>query len=273
MRQTTAAVMLASLAILVACSESSREDLAEKTRAGAAAASKEAGVLAEKTRAGAGELADAAAREAGVLAEKTRVGAGELADAATREAGALAEKTRAGVGELATSASEQTVAAARMTAEWATKLAQRGELTETAKLWLKKGAELSQGGIEAVLAKGQQAVPTALAIGGALATAVDSDTMIEPIYQPIGQAGIGSAAAEAAIRGMARVEPIDGLQVGFKELTSLDLGHRVSEQAYLVVWQQSEHLVGFVFRSRRDIAITEVVALAPKLIGLARGVL
>ena len=115
----------------------------------------------------------------------------------------LAEKTRAGVGELATSASEQTVAAARMTAEWATKLAQRGELTETAKLWLKKGAELSQGGIEAVLAKGQQAVPTALAIGGALATAVDSDTMIEPIYQPIGQAGIGSAAAEAAIRGMA----------------------------------------------------------------------
>ena len=251
MRQTTAAVMLASLAILVACSESSREDLAEKTRAGAAAASK----------------------EAGVLAEKTRVGAGELADAATREAGALAEKTRAGVGELATSASEQTVAAARMTAEWATKLAQRGELTETAKLWLKKGAELSQGGIEAVLAKGQQAVPTALAIGGALATAVDSDTMIEPIYQPIGQAGIGSAAAEAAIRGMARVEPIDGLQVGFKELTSLDLGHRVSEQAYLVVWQQSEHLVGFVFRSRRDIAIAEVVALAPKLIGLARGVL
>lgn len=251
MRQTTAAVMLASLAILVACSESSREDLAEKTRAGAAAASK----------------------EAGVLAEKTRVGAGELADAATREAGALAEKTRAGVGELATSASEQTVAAARMTAEWATKLAQRGELTETAKLWLKKGAELSQGGIEAVLAKGQQAVPTALAIGGALATAVDSDTMIEPIYQPIGQAGIGSAAAEAAIRGMARVEPIDGLQVGFKELSSLDLGHRVSEQAYLVVWQQSDHLVGFVFRSRRDIAIAEVVALAPKLIGLARGVL
>ena len=78
---------------------------------------------------------------------------------------------------------------------------------------------------------------------------------------------------EAAIRGMARVEPIAGLQVGFKELTSLDLGHRVSEAAYLVVWQQDEHLVGFVFRSRREIAIAEVVALAPKLIGLVRGVL
>ncbi len=270
MTRTTAAVVMA---ILAACDATSREELAEKTRAGAEAASKEAGVLAEKTRAGAGELADAASKEAGVLAEKTRASAGEWADAATKEAGVLAEKTRASAGELATSASEQTVAAARVTAEWATKLVQRGELTETAKSWLRKGSELSQSGIEAVLAKGSQAVPTALAIGGALATAVDSDTMIEPIYQPIGQAGIGSAEAEAAIRGMARVEPIAGLQVGFKELTSLDLGHRVSEAAYLVVWQQDEHLVGFVFRSRREIAIAEVVALAPKLIGLVRGVL
>mgnify|MGYP000328935099 CR=1 FL=1 len=207
------------------------------------------------------------------LAEKTRVGAGELADAATKEAGALAERTRVGVGELATSATEQTVAAARVTAEWAGRQVARGELTETAKGWLRAGSELSREGIEAVLAKGQQAVPTALAIGGALATAVDSDTMLEPIYQPITQAAIGSAEADAAIRGMARVEPIEGLQVGFKELTSLDLGHRVSEQAYLVVWRQDEHLVGFVFRSRRDIKIAEVVALAPKLVALVRGVL
>lgn len=275
MIRTTAAVVMV---LLAGCDASSREELEAKTRAGAAAASKEAGALAEKTRAGASEMADAAAKEAGALAEKTRVGAGELADAATKEAGALAERTRVGVGELATSATEQTVAAARVTAEWAGRQVARGELTETAKGWLRAGSELSREGIEAVLAKGQQAVPTALAIGGALATAVDSDTMLEPIYQPIGdgaitQAAIGSAEADAAIRGMARVEPIEGLQVGFKELTSLDLGHRVSEQAYLVVWRQDEHLVGFVFRSRRDIKIAEVVALAPKLVALVRGVL
>lgn len=270
MIRTTAAVVMV---LLAGCDASSREELEAKTRAGAAAASKEAGALAEKTRAGASEMADAAAKEAGALAEKTRVGAGELADAATKEAGALAERTRVGVGELATSATEQTVAAARVTAEWAGRQVARGELTETAKGWLRAGSELSREGIEAVLAKGQQAVPTALAIGGALATAVDSDTMLEPIYQPITQAAIGSAEADAAIRGMARVEPIEGLQVGFKELTSLDLGHRVSEQAYLVVWRQDEHLVGFVFRSRRDIKIAEVVALAPKLVALVRGVL
>lgn len=238
--RTTAAVLVAMVAAAPGCDSAQREDLAAKTRAGA----------------------DAASREAGELAEKTRVGAGELAD-----------KTRVGARELATAAGEQTMAAGRATAEWATKLVQRGELTATAKSWLERGAALSKGGIEAMLAKGQQAVPTAVAIGGALASAVDSDTMLEPIYQPIGQAGIGTVEADAAIRGMTRVEPIDGVEVGFKELTSLEGGHRISEEAYLVMWRQGDSLVGFVFRSRRDIAITELVALAPKLVGLVRGAL
>lgn len=269
MQRTTAAVVMA-IVVAAGCDASSREAAAAKARAQAEVASREAEVLAAKARAQAGEMADAASREAGALAEKTWAGAGGVAEAARREAESLAEKTRAGAGELATSASEQTAAAARVTAEWATKMLQRGELTETAKAWLRKGSELSQGGIEAVLAKGQQAVPMALAIGSALAAAVDSDTMIEPIYQPVTREGVGSAEADAAIRGMTRVEVVDGVQVGFKELTSLDLGHRVSETAYLVVWRQGDHLVGFVFRSRRDIAIGELVGLAPKLVALVR---
>ena len=49
--------------------------------------------------------------------------------------------------------------------------------------------------------------------------------------------------ADTAIQGMTRVEVIDGVQVGFKELSSLDLGHRVTEHAYLVVWRQGDRLV------------------------------
>ena len=123
----------------------------------------------------------------------------------------------------------------------------------------------------------EQGIPVALEIGKALVGAVDSDTLIEPIYQEVGggspELAVRRTEADAAIKAMTRVEVIDGLQVGFKELSSLDLGHRVSEQAYLVVWRQDEHLVGFVFRSRRDIKIAEVVALAPKLVALVRGVL
>ena len=114
-------------------------------------------------------------------------------------------------------------------------------------------------------------------IGKALASAVDSDTMIEPIYQEVSGASpelaLGRAEADAAISGMSRVEVIDGLQVGFKELSSLDLGHRVTESAYLVVWRQGDRLVGFVYRSRRDVAIGQLVSAAPRLIGLVRSVL
>ncbi len=72
---------------------------------------------------------------------------------------------------------------------------------------------------------------------------------------------------------MTRVEPIEGLQVGFKQLSSLDLGKQVSESAYLVVWRQDDRLVGFVFRSRREVALDQLVREAPRLVALVRSVL
>lgn len=189
----------------------------------------------------------------------------------------MAEQTQKKAGELASAAGDKTMEAARAARDWAGGLVASGKLSETAEDWLRRGAAASGEGIEAVLKKGEQAVPVALDIGKALVNAVDSDTLIEPIYQEVGgdapELELRRTEADAAIRGMTRVEVIDGLQVGFKQLSSLDLGHSVSEQAYLVVWRQDNRLIGFVYRSRRDIALQALVGLAPGIIGLVRSAL
>jgi hypothetical protein len=194
-----------------------------------------------------------------------------------REAGVMAEKTRAGAADMVAAAGERTVVAAGAAADWAGELVRSGQLSDTARSWLRSGAAASQQGIEAVLQRGEQAVPVAMEIGKALTSAVDSDTMFEPIYQEVSggspELALRRSEADTAIQGMTRVEVIDGVQVGFKELSSLDLGHRVTEQAYLVVWRQDDRLVGFVYRSRRDIDLGQLVALAPRLIGLVRSAL
>lgn len=198
-------------------------------------------------------------------------------DAAQREASAMAEQTQKKASELATAAGDKTVAAAKAARDWAGGLVTSGKLSETVEGWLRRGAAASGEGIEAVLKRGEQGVPVAVEIGKALIGAVDSDTLIEPIYQEVGggpqELALKRAEADAAIQGMTKIEVIDGLQVGFKELSSLDLAHHVSEQAFLVVWRQDDRLIGFVYRSRRDVALQELVAVAPKIVGLVRSAL
>jgi hypothetical protein len=225
------------------------------------------------------DASERAAREAGAVAERTQQQAGELVAAAGERtadaARSAAEQTQQRAGELVAAAGERTADAARAARDWAVGLT-AGELSATVQDWLRRGAEASGEGIEAVLRRGEQAVPAALEVGKALASAVDGDTMIEPIYQQVGAGGdlaLRRGEADAAIRGMPRVEVIDGLQVGFKQLSSLDLGHRVQEQAFLVVWRQDDRLIGLVYRSRRDVDLGQLVALAPRLIGLVRAAL
>lgn len=201
----------------------------------------------------------------------------DASERAQREAGVMAEQTQKKAAELAGAAGDRTVEAARAARDWAGGLVSSGRLSETVEGWLRRGAAASGEGIEAVLRRGEQAAPVALEIGKALVGAVDTDTMIEPIYQEVGGASpelaVRRAEADEAIKGMTRVEPIAGLQVGFKELSSLDLGHSVSERAYLVVWRQDDRLIGFVYRSRRDIALQQLVGVAPGIVALVRSAL
>jgi hypothetical protein len=194
-----------------------------------------------------------------------------------REAGVLADRTRIGAGELVVAAGERTAEAAEAAGSWAGELVRSGQLSDAARGWLRRGAEASRVGIEALLQRGEQAVPVALEIGHALAGAIDADTRIEPIYQEVSGASPELAArraeADGLISTMPRVEVIDGLQVGFKDLSSLDVRRQTSEQAYLVVWRQDDRLIGFIYRSRRSVDLVTLVGLAPRLIGLVRSAL
>ena len=247
-------------AVLAACLVVAGCDAAQKD------AQHEAEVAAEQARKKASELAAAAGDKAGEAAAHAKVKAGEMASAAGDRA-----------GEMASAAGDRTLEAARAARDWAGDLVKSGKLSETVEDWLRRGAAASSEGIEAVLKRGEQGIPVAVEIGKALVGAVDSDTLIEPIYQEVGggspELAVKRSEADAAIKGMTRVEVIDGLQVGFKELSSLDLGHSVSEQAFLVVWRQDDRLIGFVYRSRRDIALQQLVAVAPKIVGLVRSAL
>lgn len=195
--------------------------------------------------------------------------------------GCDAPESRTRAAEMAEMAGSRTAEAARAARAWAGQLG-LGELSEAAKAWLRQGAEASSSSIEAVLQKGEQVVPVALEIGRALGGAVDTSTQFEPIYfEPIYQEVPGGsselavrrAEADAAIQGMPRVELIDGLSVGFKQLSRVDLGRTSSESAYLVMWRQHDRLIGFVFRSRRDVALADLVREAPRLVALVRSVL
>ena len=201
----------------------------------------------------------------------------EMGAEVQREAGVLAGKTRDGAGELVVAAGERTAEAAAAAGAWAGELVRSGQLSEVARGWLDRGAQASRGGIEALLQRGEQALPVALEIGRVLTRAIDSDTRIEPIYQEVSGASPELAArraeADALINTMPRVEVIDNLQVGFKDLSSLDTRRQTSEQAYLVVWRQDDHLIGFIYRSRRSIDLAALVGLAPRLVGLVRSAL
>ncbi|HEY8377907.1 MAG TPA: hypothetical protein VIK91_15530 [Nannocystis sp.] len=183
-------------------------------------------------------------------------------------------RTRA--AEMAEAAGARTAEAARAARAWAEGL-HFGELSETAKAWLRAGAEASSSGIEAVLQKGEQVAPVAIEIGRALAAATQASVTIEPIYQEVTggvtELALRRAEVDAAIQGMTRVEVIDGLSVGFKQLASADLERDGAESAYLVMWRQHDRLVGFVFRSREGVALADLVREAPRLVALVRSVL
>lgn len=200
--------------------------------------------------------------------------------------GCDASESRTRAAEVAEAAGTRTAEAARAAHAWADALpappslnlpGRLGELSEAARGWLRSGAEASSSGIEAVLQKGEQVVPVAVEIGRVLAGAVDTTTQFEPIYQdvPGGSSELTErrAEADAAIQDMPHVEVIDGLSVGFKQLSRFDLERHASESAYLVMWRQHDRLVGFVVRARRDVALAELVREAPRLVALVRSVL
>ena len=75
---------------------------------------------------------------------------------------------------------------------------------------------------------------------------------------------------DKAIGDMPRVEVVDGVTVGFRQMDQVDTSTRVKERGYLVMWRHENHLVGFVYRSTRTINVDQLVAETPRLIELTQ---
>lgn len=189
-----------------------------------------------------------------------------------KQAGAEALEKGKELGEQAGEKSKELAGRAKDGVEdwWSDEAPSSGELSDRAKTLL-DGA-LPENGVEAALARGTQLAPAALEIGKAIHGAIDSDTKIEPIIQKVDDQG-AQAELDAKIAGMPRVETIEGVSVGFKDMTQYDSGGRTSESAYLVLWRKDDRLLGFVYHSRQRISIDKLVAEAPRLIKLVQGAL
>ncbi len=154
---------------------------------------------------------------------------------------------------------------------WADEVPGSGELSENATELLRKGAADS-GGVEGIVTRGVQLAPVALDVAKTLHSAIDSDTLVEPIVQDVDDQD-AQAALDGKINDMPRVETIEGLSVGFKDMTQYDTGGRTTESAYLVLWRRDDRLLGFVYRSRKRVDLETLVRETPRLIGLVQGAL
>lgn len=154
---------------------------------------------------------------------------------------------------------------------WTDEVPDTGELSDKAAALLREAAAES-GGPEGMLARGVQLAPVAFEVAKALHSTVDSDTVIEPIVQNVADEA-AQAELDTKIEDMPRVETIDGVSVGFKDMRQYDTGGRTTESAYLVLWRRDDQLLGFVYRSRHRVDIETLIRQTPRIIGLIQGAL
>jgi len=201
----------------------------------------------------ASELADDASKEA------TRLG-DEAASASKKAAGELADKA---VDASKTAASDLATATKDGARSLYDDLRNDGELSSSAKEWFATRA--SETSIESIVVKGAQLAPVALEASKVLLDAVDRETVIEPIFQKIDD---DPAKVDAAIGDMPRVEVIEDVTVGFRQMERLDSSTHVAQKGFLVMWRHEDYLVGFVYRSTRTIDLDALVAETPRLLRL-----
>ncbi len=202
------------------------------------------------------ELADKASDKGRELADKAGDKSRELADKAGDKGKELA-------GELGDRARDE---AGRIWGERPS----NGELSDSAMGILRAGAGASGEGAEALLARGEQLAPVAAEVARTLAEVVDSDRMIEPIVQDLDDEA-AQAKLDARITDMPRVETIDGVDVGFKDVTQYDSAGRETESAYLILWRRDDRLLGLIYRSKQRLNIDVLVKEAPRLLALVQG--
>jgi len=229
--------VLPSLALALALAPAACDSANDAVKSGEKAATDASKQALDASKKKAGELTDDAV-------DASKKAAVELADATVDASKKAVDATKSGAKSLLDDVRTD------------------GELSDSAKAWLKSQASDDDSTIESVLVKGVQLAPVALEATKVLIEATDSETAIEPIFQKVDG---DSTKTDAAIKGMPRVEAIDGLTIGFKQMDTLDASKKVEQRGYLVMWRHEDHLVGFVYRSTRTIDIEKLVAETPRL--------
>lgn len=233
--------LLIPLAMLLACdSAADATDASKKAASNAVDASKKI----------AGEAADASQKA--VDASKTAVDASKEAVDSTSKAAADALAATKKFSE--------------QTKKWWDDIPDTGALSDQTTTWIKNAADESGRTIENVLVEGEPYAPAAMQIAGGLASAVDGDRGFEPIYVKVSD----SADADKKIGDMPKVQVVEDLTIGLKRVDSWEGLTQKKERGYLVLWREDDHLMGFVYRSRREIDIEKVAAEAPRLVALVR---
>ena len=230
-------------------------DAEDAVKAGGKAVRDASSEAVDASKKAASDLADEASAKASQMGE-------EAVDASKKAASDLADKAVDASKDAASDLADATKDGAKALYD---DLRNDGELSQTAKGWLQAQAEGTS--IETFVVKGVQLTPVALEASKVLYDAVDSETAVEPIFQEITD---DPTKVDAAIGDMPRVEVVEDVTVGFKQLEGLEGAEHVEERGFLVMWRHEDHLVGFVYRSRRTIDLAAVVAETPRLIRMTQ---
>jgi hypothetical protein len=132
---------------------------------------------------------------------------------------------------------------------------------------LKDHAQSASDHVAHWVARGKQITHATVEVGKVLVRAVDLDVDIEPIYQDAGDEK-AQADLDSAIKSMLTLEIIEGVTVGFERIKTLEKMKYKTGSGYLVLWRRGDKLIGFVWKSKRDVDLALLLGEAPRLMGL-----
>ena len=147
---------------------------------------------------------------------------------------------------------------------WA-KLMRDGTLGPFASIELKARADAG-GQIEAIIRDGSEIKKFGEPLSALLNEAAVDARAIDPFAVKAEE-----SRAATAIAAMARVERVDGIELGFSELGRVDPPEaEITVWGYLVVWFHQGAVVGFVVHSKQALELDAVVAETSRLVELMR---
>lgn len=140
-----------------------------------------------------------------------------------------------------------------------------GELSGKALDYLK--SDDAKEGAASAIDSGAQLLPVAKEVADVLSRSVEKDLVIEPIVQKVDDEA-KRAELDKQIGEMPRTEVVDGMTVGFSQMSQKSTEGTVDESAYLVMWRKGDYLLGFFYRSRKEVDVEVLVREAPRIIEL-----